>query len=99
MLRCGLIIIYIDSESVPKIIIINTLNLLYKTAISTLVISNITVSECCLMKLFPYILFEKYTYILVLEMASQGNEHCANCIGTLSFPIDVCFHFCTQYQF
>ena len=20
-------------------------------------------------------------------MASQGNQHCANCIGTLSFPI------------
>jgi len=22
-----------------------------------------------------------------LEMASSGNQHCANCIGTLSFPI------------
>jgi len=29
----------------------------------------------------------KYIYILVLEMASPGNQHCANCIGTLSFPI------------
>jgi len=28
-------------------------------------------------------------YILALEMASLGNEHCANCIGTLSFPISV----------
>jgi len=37
--------------------------------------------------LLPYILFEKYIYILALEMASQGNEHCANCIGTLSFRI------------
>jgi len=32
-----------------------------------------------------YFLSEKYTYILALEMAS--NQHCANCIGTLSFPI------------
>ena len=23
-------------------------------------------------------------------MASSGNQHCANCIGTLSFPIDIC---------
>ena len=28
-----------------------------------------------------------YVYILALEMASRGNQHCANCIGTLSFPI------------
>jgi len=39
-----------------------------------------------LIKLLPYILFEKYIYILALEMAGQGNQHCANCIGTLSFP-------------
>ena len=25
--------------------------------------------------------------ILALEMASTGNRHCANCIGTLSFPV------------
>jgi len=25
---------------------------------------------------------------MALEMASLGNELCANCIGTLSFPID-----------
>jgi len=29
-------------------------------------------------------------YILELEMASPGNwQHCANCIGTLSFPATV----------
>ena len=39
------------------------------------------------MKLLPYILFEKYVNILALEMASPGNGHCANCIGTLSFSI------------
>ena len=47
-----------------------------------------TVSECCLIKLFPYILSEKYIYVLALEMASPGNQHCASCIGTLSFAIE-----------
>jgi len=28
--------------------------------------------------------FEK-NYILALEMANKGNQHCANYIGTLSF--------------
>ena len=26
-------------------------------------------------------------YILALKMASPWNQHCASCIGTLSFPI------------
>ena len=26
-------------------------------------------------------------FILALDMASPGNQHCANCIGTLSFPL------------
>jgi len=48
-----------------------------------------TVSEWCLIKLLLYILFEKYIYILALEMASPGNQHCANCIGTFSFLMTV----------
>ena len=48
---------------------------------------TITVSECCLIKLLSYILFEKCINILALEMTSPENQHCANCIGTLSFPI------------
>ena len=28
----------------------------------------------------------KIIYILALKIASAGNQHCANCIGTLSFP-------------
>jgi len=48
--------------------------------------TGLTVSECCLAKLLPYILFEKYIYILALEMARPGNQHCASCVGTLSFP-------------
>jgi len=42
-----------------------------------------------MIKLLPYILNEKHVYILALEMASQGNQHCASCIGTLSFPTAV----------
>jgi len=39
--------------------------------------------------LLLYILFEKkYIHILALEMARPGNQHCANCIGTLSFPLN-----------
>jgi len=30
---------------------------------------------------------KKYIYILALAMANPENQHCANCIGTLSFPI------------
>ena len=40
-----------------------------------------------MIKLLPYILFEKNIYNLASLAASPGNRHCANCIGTLSFPI------------
>jgi len=57
-------------------------------AISILVeFQTVTVSECCLIKLLPCVLFEKCIYISALEMASPMNQHCANCIGTLSFPV------------
>ena len=52
-----------------------------------LLISNHNGSESCLIKLLPYILFEKCIYILALEMASPGNQHCASCISTLPFSI------------
>jgi len=32
-------------------------------------------------------LYEKYIYILALEMASPGNQHCANCVCKLSLHI------------
>jgi len=54
------------------------------------------INKCCLIKLLPYILFEEYIYILALEMASSGNHHCANCIGTLSFPIMACTSYVTK---
>jgi len=37
--------------------------------------------------LFLYTLIEKYIHILAPEMACSKNQHCANCIDTLSFPI------------
>jgi len=40
-------------------------------------------------KCFCIILFEQYIYILALKMACSGNQHRANCIGTLSFHIIV----------
>jgi len=33
------------------------------------------------------IFYLKYIFILALEIASPGNQYCANCIGTLSFLI------------
>jgi len=38
-------------------------------------------------KIASEILFEKCVYSLALEMASSENQHCANRIGTLLFPI------------
>jgi len=35
-----------------------------------------------------YFIRKIFFYILALEMASPGNQHCASCIGTLSFPIE-----------
>jgi len=34
-----------------------------------------------------YFLLEKYIDILALEMAGPWNQHCANCIGTVSCPV------------
>ena len=36
-----------------------------------------------MIKLLPYILFEKYIYILAQKMASPGNQHCARCMDTV----------------
>ena len=34
-----------------------------------------------------YFIWQKYIYILALEMASPVNQHSTSCIGTLSFPV------------
>jgi len=74
---------------VPKILINDTINLFFETAVSSLAISNHSSFSVLFDKIVSvlYILFEKYIYISALEMASPGNQHCANCIGTLQFPI------------
>jgi len=66
-----------------------TINLFSKTAITAFwQFQTLTVSECCLIRLLPYVLLLKCIHILALETASPGNQHCANCIGTLSFPYE-----------
>ena len=39
-----------------------------------------------MIKLLPYVLFEGYVQILALEMASPGNQHCADFNGTVLVP-------------
>ena len=60
-----------------------------KTAISILVISNHNSFRELFDKIASVYLLEKYIYILPLEMASAGNRHCANFIGTLSPPLAI----------
>jgi len=77
----------IGNESLPKTIV-NDTSVFLKCNQHFGNFKPITiVSECCLIKLYPHILFEKYSNILALEMASPGNRHCADCIGALSFPV------------
>ena len=33
-----------------------------------------------------YSIWKKYFYIFALEMASPGNQHCANCVGHTFVP-------------
>ena len=73
--------------SVPKIIINNTINLFSKTTISILAISNHDNFRVLFDEIASVYFFGKCIYILALETASPGNQHCANCIGTLSFFI------------
>jgi len=64
-------------------------SLLFKSAVSSLEPNSFRV--LFEKKLLPYILFQKCVYILALEMASPGNQHCANYIGTLLFPMSLHF--------
>jgi len=61
----------------PKIIINGTLKLFLNR--NQHFGNNITVSECCLIKLLPCVLFEKYIYILALEMRNGQPSEPALC--------------------
>jgi len=56
--------LYMGNESVLKIIINNTINLLFQTAISILLPPNHNSFRVLFDKIASYILFEKYIYIL-----------------------------------
>jgi len=73
----------IGNESVPKIVINHTINVFFKTAISILLISSHNSFGVLFGKIASVCFI--CIYILALEMASPGNQHCANCIGALSF--------------
>jgi len=61
---------------------------IFWTAISILLISNHNSFRVLFDKTASvYFIWEIYTSILALGMASPGNRHCASCIGTVSFPI------------
>ena len=76
-----------------KIILNDTINLFFKLQSAFCKFQTIAASECCLMKLLPQVLFEKYIYILALEMASPGNQHSASCFEALQW-----LHVVTWYR-
>ena len=78
---------HLYNKSVPKIRINNTKKINFLIAVSILLISNHNSLRVLFDKIasVAYILFEKYIYISVLKMACPENQHCASCIGTLSF--------------
>ena len=77
------------NESVPKIIINNTINLFLKLQSAFSYCQTITVtSECCLTKLLPYILFEKHISI--------GNWWSA-CYGFMCYQTTSCLSFFLEY--
>jgi len=61
------------NESVPKIIT-NNITDLFLSCYQHFGISNHNSFRVLLTKLLPYILFEKYIYILALKISSPGNQ-------------------------
>ena len=80
----------IGDESVPIITINDVVNSSFKTSVTFLVITNHISFWVLFDKIVSVYFIWKVFSILALEMASPGNRHCANCIGTLSFPIVWC---------
>ena len=76
----------IGNESVPKIIINYTINLFFNCNqhfSKPQQFSSADWQNC----LRIFYLKKIYVYILALQMASPRNQHCASCIGALSFPV------------
>jgi len=72
---------------VPKIIINDTIKFLSYSKISILIILNRNSFRVLFDKVDSVYFFEKYINILALQTASPESRHCANCIGTPSFPM------------
>ena len=68
------------NESLPKIITNNTITSFFKVQSSTLRISN---DNSFRLGIF----YLKNVFIFSTGNGQPGNQHCANCIGTLWFPI------------
>ena len=83
----------IQNKSVPKIILNEKINLLSKTAISILVISNYNSFQVQFDKIASIYFMQKiYIYLHFRTGNGQpGNQHCANCISALSFPISIIY--------
>jgi len=69
-----------------------TINLFVKTAINILLISSYNSFRVLFDEIASVYLIWKYIYILAVESASLRNRHCADCIGTLSFPIQTAMY-------
>ena len=69
-----------------------TINLFVKTAINILLISSYNSFRVLFDEIASIYLIWKYIYILAVESASLRNRHCADCIGTLSFPIQTAMY-------
>jgi len=90
----------IGNDSVPIVITNDTMSLFFKLHVSSLAISNRHNSFRVLFDKIASVYFTwKYIYILASEMASPWNQHCASCIGTLSFrAAAVLRYFTSRYR-
>ena len=79
----------IGDESVSKIITSNTINI-FLTAIGIFAISNHNRIRALFDKIASvYFIWKNIFLFSTLEIASPGNQHCASCIDTLSFPMTI----------
>ena len=75
----------VGSKSVPKIMINDTVKFFFLNCNQHF--GNFNSFQVLFDIITSVFLFEKC--IISLEMVGPGNRHCANCIGTVSFPISL----------